>query len=131
MVDNEPHVIQIRGGVLGELLHQSMVRMPPMQTPPDVLQRVVSHIDRPGLLPLADLRYDALLATIKRLASARSIAPSTLAQVSLCHAQVLKGPLEDAIHFAPIAMLECDEPQFSIIIPSTTNSTSPISASAR
>jgi GT2 family glycosyltransferase len=117
MVDNEPHVIQIRGGVLGELLHQSMVRMPPMQTPPDVLQRVVSHIDRPGLLPLADLRYDALLATIKRLASARSIAPSTLAQVSLCHAQVLKGPLEDAIHFAPIAMLECDEPQFSIIIP--------------
>jgi GT2 family glycosyltransferase/glycosyltransferase involved in cell wall biosynthesis len=116
-LDNQPHMVEIRGGTLGELRHRSTVILSAMQTPPDVLQRYVSRIERPALLPLADLRYEALLATIKRLGNSHAVDPAILAGISACHALVLKGPQENAVRFAPVAIAPCNRPRFSVIIP--------------
>jgi GT2 family glycosyltransferase/glycosyltransferase involved in cell wall biosynthesis len=117
LLDNQPHLVEIRGGTLGELRHRSTVLLSAMQTPPDIFQRHVSRIERPSLLPLADLRYEALIATIRRLGNAHRVDPAILAQISLCHALVLKGPQENAVRFAPIAIPQSARPRFSIIIP--------------
>lgn len=117
LLDGEPHWAELRGAVLGETLFKGWLRFVPMQTPPHVIQRNMSRIERPARLPIADLRYEALLATLERLGVADTVDTQVLAQISLCHALVLKGPQENAVRFERLVVPSSPTPRFSIIIP--------------
>jgi GT2 family glycosyltransferase/glycosyltransferase involved in cell wall biosynthesis len=116
LLDGGEHWVELLGENVGEVLAAAAVRFPAAQTPPEILRHVTSRIDRPGALPFAEERYQALTATLERLAAARAD-PEILAEVMAAHALVMRGPDPDARHHAPRAFPLVETPRFSVVIP--------------
>ncbi|WP_448663701.1 glycosyltransferase [Sphingomonas sp. CJ20] len=117
LLDGERHWIEVRDGVLGETLHAGEHVFDAIATPGAALQTHTNAIERPGLVPFAELRYQGLVAALGRLAALPDAAPDWLAVVSACHQYVLRGPQPNQRRFEPRRVHAAAQPDFSIVIP--------------
>ncbi len=117
ILDGQNHWVEVREGHWGEPLHRGEHLFDAILTPGAALQTHVTRVERPGLIPFAEQRYQGLTITLERLAALGAEGAGLIGLVSACHRYVLRGPQPHQSRFEPRAIPPCAAPQFSIVVP--------------
>lgn len=115
LTDGTDHWVELIDARLGTTLCAGPLRLAAALTPPDILRRETGSVDRPAVLPFAAERYQALTASLGRLA-ARDDSATWPAPLLAAHDRLMRGAAPDMPE-RPLRM-PCDEaPRFSIVVP--------------
>jgi GT2 family glycosyltransferase/glycosyltransferase involved in cell wall biosynthesis len=114
-MDGAEHWAALIDARLGTTLAAGPVRLAAALTPPDILRREAGAVDRPGALPFAAERYQALTAALDRLAG-RDDAAGWLPPLLAAHDRLMRGATATPPD-RPLRMPCAEAPRFSIVVP--------------